>query len=102
MVAFTLSQHLDVGTICLVYYLNEHLDPNQSPNKKLAVRSSIWLLDVGNSWHFLTDDFSSYFRMVLIHLGLKQWQLKFTDSGLTTSTQVRYFSVSSNNVFYPL
>lgn len=87
MIAFTLSQHNDVGTICLVYYLNDRPDPHPS-SKKIVAKSSIWLLDTGNSWHFLADDFSSYFRMVLIHLGLKQWQLKFTNAGLTTNTKV--------------
>ncbi|XP_065202705.1 tubulin polyglutamylase complex subunit 2 [Planococcus citri] len=87
MMAFALSQHNDAGTICLVYHLNDQTDHNSAANRKAPITSSIWLLDTGNSWHFLADDFSSYFRMMLIHLGLKQWQLKFTDIGLTTSTK---------------
>ncbi|XP_049816415.1 tubulin polyglutamylase complex subunit 2 [Schistocerca nitens] len=43
----------------------------------------IWLLDRSFQWHHLADSFSSYFRMMLVHQGLPQWQLRFTTMGLT-------------------
>ncbi|XP_049964447.1 tubulin polyglutamylase complex subunit 2 [Schistocerca serialis cubense] len=43
----------------------------------------IWLLDRSFQWHHLADSFSAYFRMMLVHQGLPQWQLRFTTMGLT-------------------
>ncbi|XP_069696761.1 tubulin polyglutamylase complex subunit 2-like [Periplaneta americana] len=43
----------------------------------------IWLLDRSFEWHYLTADFTQYFRMMLVHQGLPQWQFKFTPMDLT-------------------
>jgi tubulin polyglutamylase complex subunit 2 len=60
--------------VCLVY-----------KNVKLGVLSQlseIWLLDRALRWHFLASSFMKYYCQTVIHLGLPQWQLSFTDMGL--------------------
>ena len=63
---------------CLVFFLG---NPAQHPK--------IWLLDRALRWHFLASTFSQYFRMMLMHLGLPQWQYAYTDIGLTPQAKVR-------------
>jgi tubulin polyglutamylase complex subunit 2 len=48
----------------------------------------IWLLDRSFEWHFLAVNFTQYFRMLLVHQGLPQWQFKFTPMGLTPWAEV--------------
>jgi tubulin polyglutamylase complex subunit 2 len=50
----------------------------------------IWLLDRSFEWHFLAEDFTRYFRMLLVHQGLPQWQFKFTPMGLTPWAEVSF------------
>lgn len=38
-------------------------------------------------WHFLADSFTSYFRMMLVHLGVLGWQQAFSPVGLSPSTE---------------
>ncbi|XP_063221133.1 tubulin polyglutamylase complex subunit 2 [Bacillus rossius redtenbacheri] len=44
---------------------------------------SVWLLDRCCRWHPLARGFTQYFRMMLVHLGLPQWQFRHTPAGLT-------------------
>ncbi|CAN0403148.1 unnamed protein product, partial [Ectocarpus sp. 13 AM-2016] len=47
----------------------------------------------GDRWHFLADGFTSYFRMMVLHLGVLGWQQAFTPVGLSPTTeQVPYSS----------
>ena len=41
----------------------------------------VWYLDRAYEWHFLAPNFTTYFRMMIYHLGLPQWQLLFTPNG---------------------
>ena len=41
----------------------------------------VWFLDRAFEWHFLAPNFPTYFRMMLVHLGLPQWQMRFTSMG---------------------
>ena len=43
----------------------------------------VWFLDRAFEWHFLACNFPTYFRMMLVHLGLPLWQMRFTSMGLT-------------------
>ena len=43
---------------------------------------SVWFLDKAFEWHFLAATFPTYFRMMLVHLGLPLWQMRFTSMGL--------------------
>jgi len=45
-------------------------------------------VDRAYDWHFLAPNFGAYFRMMLVHLGLPQWQLLFTTAGPTPRAKV--------------
>ena len=49
----------------------------------------VWYLDRAYEWHFLAPNFTTYFRMMIYHLGLPQWQLLFTPNGPTPWAKVR-------------
>ena len=53
-----------------------------------AQNSEIWFLDRGFNWHFISDSFLGYFRLMLTHLGLPHWQYSFTDTGVPPQSQV--------------
>ena len=38
--------------------------------------------DLAGVWHKLADTFAAYYRLMVVHLGLPRWQLKFTPHGL--------------------
>ncbi|XP_043189739.1 tubulin polyglutamylase complex subunit 2-like isoform X2 [Amphibalanus amphitrite] len=63
------------GSVCLAHCRPEPGGPPPAP-------AAVWLLDRSCRWHRLTDTFSDYFRMLLAHLALPQWQWKFTPYGL--------------------
>lgn len=99
---FELDSSLDVGHVCLVYLddqlkaeavslSNQTLDNGRQHADHLyeePSRASIWLLDTSYCWHFLAPNFSNYFRKALVHMGLPHWQFKFTDMGLTSTSEV--------------
>ncbi|XP_061730712.1 tubulin polyglutamylase complex subunit 2 isoform X1 [Nerophis ophidion] len=58
------------GKVCLVY-------KNSTPGV-VAQQSEIWFLDRSLCWHFLTATFSSYYRLMITHLGLPEWQYSYT------------------------
>ncbi|XP_032674941.1 tubulin polyglutamylase complex subunit 2 [Odontomachus brunneus] len=53
---------------------------------------SIWL-HRGSSWYQLADDFTTYFRMMLAHLGLPLWQCCVVGLPLPTWVEQAYFLV---------
>ncbi|XP_074551284.1 tubulin polyglutamylase complex subunit 2 [Halichoeres trimaculatus] len=61
------------GKVCLVY-------KNCTPGV-VAQQSEIWFLDRSLCWHFLTATFTSYYRLMITHLGLPEWQYTFTPYG---------------------
>ncbi|XP_039399246.1 tubulin polyglutamylase complex subunit 2 isoform X2 [Mauremys reevesii] len=70
------------GKVCLVY---KHTKPVVTPD------TEIWFLDRALYWHFLTDTFTAYYRLLITHLGLPQWQYAFTSYGV--SPQAKYYAV---------
>ncbi|XP_025942880.1 tubulin polyglutamylase complex subunit 2 isoform X2 [Apteryx rowi] len=62
------------GKVCLVY---KHTKPVVSPD------TEIWFLDRALYWHFLTKTFTAYYRLLITHLGLPQWQYAFTSYGVS-------------------
>jgi len=48
----------------------------------------VWFLDRALRWHYITDSFTSYYRLMIMHLGLPQWQYAFTDIGLCQQAKV--------------
>ncbi|XP_053504908.1 tubulin polyglutamylase complex subunit 2 [Ictalurus furcatus] len=61
------------GRVCLVY-------KGCTPDA-LAEQSEIWFLDRSLYWHFLTSSFTAYYRLMITHLGLPEWQYAFTPYG---------------------
>ncbi|KAI5091452.1 tubulin polyglutamylase complex subunit 2 [Silurus meridionalis] len=61
------------GRVCLVY-------KNCTPDA-VAKKSEIWFLDRCLYWHFLTSSFTAYYRLMITHLGLPEWQYVFTPYG---------------------
>uniref|UniRef100_UPI00398EF654 tubulin polyglutamylase complex subunit 2 n=1 Tax=Pristiophorus japonicus TaxID=55135 RepID=UPI00398EF654 len=63
------------GKVCLVYKNTE--------SGVVSTHAAIWFLDRALYWHFLTDSFTAYYRLMLIHLGLPQWQYALTKYGIS-------------------
>ena len=51
-----------------------------------SLSSSIWFQDLSCEWNFICTSFSDYFRLMIMHLGLKGWQYSFTKIGLNPIT----------------
>lgn len=66
--------------VCLVYK-NTRNEMPAGPNPE------IWLLDRSLSWHFIANDFTTFFRLMVVHLGLQEWQLLF--SNIPVSSKAR-------------
>lgn len=67
------------GRVCLVY--------KESKTGGNEPRVEIWFLDRALRWHFLSDSFVAYYRLLLMHMGLPQWQYALTDIGLCQQAQ---------------
>ncbi|XP_068128039.1 tubulin polyglutamylase complex subunit 2 [Hyperolius riggenbachi] len=67
------------GKVCLVYKSSKPGEVTREPG--------IWFLDLALYWHFLTDTFTAYYRLLLTHLGLPQWQYAFTSYGLSSQAK---------------
>jgi len=50
--------------------------------------AEIWFLDRSLIWSFLAPDFATYYRLMLMHLGLPQWQYAFSPVGLSPKAKV--------------
>lgn len=54
----------------------------------MAQQSEVWFLDRSLCWHFLTSTFTSYYRLMITHLGLPEWQYAFTPYGPSPQAKV--------------
>lgn len=59
----------------------------------VAQQSEIWFLDRSLCWHFLTTSFTSYYRLMVTHLGLPEWQYSFTPYGPSPQAKVPKFII---------
>ncbi|XP_073926081.1 tubulin polyglutamylase complex subunit 2 isoform X4 [Castor canadensis] len=82
-VIFELDSCNGNGKVCLVY---------KSGKPGLAQDTEIWFLDRALYWHFLTDTFTAYYRLLITHLGLPQWQYAFTSYGISPQAK-QWFSM---------
>lgn len=73
-VIFELDSCNGNGKVCLVY---------KTGKPASAQDTEIWFLDRALYWHFLTDTFTAYYRLLITHLGLPQWQYAFTSYGIS-------------------
>ncbi|XP_007497962.2 tubulin polyglutamylase complex subunit 2-like isoform X2 [Monodelphis domestica] len=87
-VIFELDSCNGNGKVCLVYRRTQVL---QCALSTVAKESKIWFLDRALYWHFLTDNFTSYYRLLITHMGLPQWQYAFTNYGV--SPQAKWFNM---------
>jgi len=42
----------------------------------------VWFQDLACEWHFIASNFTEYFRLMIMHLGLPHWQYAYTRAGL--------------------
>ncbi|XP_029436967.1 tubulin polyglutamylase complex subunit 2 isoform X2 [Rhinatrema bivittatum] len=76
---FELDSCNGYGKVCLVYKV--------SKAGVLLPDTEIWFLDRALYWHFITDTFTAYYRLLITHLGLPQWQYTFTSYGVSPQTK---------------
>ncbi|KAG9488297.1 hypothetical protein GDO78_007870 [Eleutherodactylus coqui] len=92
-VIFELDPCDGIGKVCLVY--RKHKAGEMTPDP------TIWFLDRALYWHFLTDTFTAYYRILLCHLGLPQWQYSFTSYGLSPQAK-QWMNMYKPITFNPL
>ncbi|KAJ7999703.1 hypothetical protein DPEC_G00197160 [Dallia pectoralis] len=61
------------GKVCLVF--------KNCSKGVVAQQCEVWFLDRSLFWHFLTPTFTAYYRLMITHLGLPEWQYAFTPYG---------------------
>lgn len=66
---FQLDSACTWGTVGLVY-IDSTIDPQ------------IWFQDLSQEWHYIAPNFTDYFRLLVIHLGIPRWQYAYTPIGL--------------------
>ena len=67
--AFEIDSDLKEGRLALIYRGN-----HQKP--------AIWFQDLSCNWYFIANSFTDYFRLMIMHLGIPNWQYAFTKAGL--------------------
>ncbi|XP_066502363.1 tubulin polyglutamylase complex subunit 2 isoform X2 [Hoplias malabaricus] len=87
---FELDRCAGNGRVCLVY-------SNCTPGG-VSQQSEIWFLDCSLTWHFLTPSFTAYYRLMITHLGLPEWQYTFTPYG--PSPQAKWASLYQPLTFH--
>ncbi|KAL2099576.1 hypothetical protein ACEWY4_003970 [Coilia grayii] len=68
------------GKVCLVY--------NNCTEGEVAQQCDVWFLDRSLYWHYLTPSFTAYYRLMITHLGLPEWQYSFTPYGPSPQAKV--------------
>jgi tubulin polyglutamylase complex subunit 2 len=47
----------------------------------------VWFVDHSSRWHFISKTFTQYFRLLVLHMGIADWQLAFAPEGLSETAQ---------------
>ena len=66
----------------MLFWFKIIITKNKSQVTSSENNTEIWFLDRSLQWHYLTDTFQNYYRLLIAHLGLPQWQALFTEDGL--------------------
>ena len=74
-IAFELDSTCATGHVALYYPPSNYMEPQ------------VWFQDLSGVWHFMANTFTDYFRLMIMHLGLPNWQYAFTDVGLDPVSQ---------------
>ena len=79
--AFDLDNTCTSGRVALLY-----ADGPQRPQ--------VWFQDLSGQWFLISRTFTDYFRVLVMHLGLPNWQYAFTEAGLDENAKrwLRFFS----------
>lgn len=56
---------------------------------EVTQQCDVWFLDRSLYWHYLTPSFTAYYRLMITHLGLPEWQYNFTPYGPSPQAKVR-------------
>lgn len=75
--AFYLDSSSKGGRVALVFLAGS--STNKDPQ--------VWFQDLASHWHFISNTFTDYFRLMIMHLGLPHWQYVFTDIGLDAASK---------------
>lgn len=51
---------------------------------------TIWFTDSIRNFYYITDDFVTYFRMAIAHLGIPFWQMRFSPPGPPAWTEILF------------
>jgi len=71
--AFEIDSEVKDGRLAIIYR-GTHSKPQ------------IWFQDLSCNWFFLANSFTDYFRLMIMHLGIPNWQYAFTKAGLDPQT----------------
>ncbi|XP_045481495.1 tubulin polyglutamylase complex subunit 2-like [Harmonia axyridis] len=74
---FVLENLENLGKVVLVY-INSRYFPN------------IWVQTNKSEFYFLSDDFTTYLRMSIHHLGIPYWQFAYTEHGIPDSSKMLF------------
>ncbi|KAI8911983.1 hypothetical protein DFJ77DRAFT_416005, partial [Powellomyces hirtus] len=100
--AFVIQTTLPFGYVCLVF-VPTNTDLNKPPSSQdkqqqqqqqqhapsvfPQTTAEIWFYEVSSrKWFPLAQSLSAYFRLMVVHLGVKGWQMGWTDTGMPQST----------------
>ena len=77
--------------------------PSKSHDKRKYKKKfhdpTIWFFDDRyHQWSFLTDNFSCYFRLMLVHLGILGWQYAFVKKCIQNINQESILDINSLNI----
>ncbi len=78
--AFALDSNPPYGAILLVYNA-------PMPDSPPCTTPTIWYLDRSARAHYLTNSFTSYLRLSMLHLGINGWWALFGDDGLDPTVE---------------
>lgn len=96
---FELDNCNGYGKVCLVYKnrKSDHIQSVREQNIKEHT-TEIWFLDRSLQWYYLTDTFQNYYRLLIAHLGLPQWQALFTEDGLPPFLYQWYYMLAPGRI----
>jgi tubulin polyglutamylase complex subunit 2 len=72
--AFEIDSETKNGRVALLFKGGS----NQKPQ--------IWFQDLSCKWYYIANTFTDYFRVMVMHLGIPNWQYAFTQCGLDQQT----------------
>ena len=91
--AFCIDRHCNCGKVALVYSRKE-IGSKEIPE--------VWFQDLSGKWNFLSSSFLVYFRMMVAHLGLPNWQYRFTEYGMDPISNQWFYLIAPEDFTFDL